>query len=228
MDIKQKTRLFLISLSPIKLIRSIPYDVGNHLANKEDSRSLGNDNYIILYFNNDFRYSSGFQNDYRNEIDYIKNGDYKKYGSKETFDVKKGLEIEIYFVKAITSLYSFFDSKYDVYMKYLVFVDFTYFNSNSICNMRSLFKGCSSLVSIDISNFDTSKVNNMRSLFFGCSSLVSIDLSNFDTSEVTDMGFMFYGCCSLVSIDLSNFNISKVTDMGDMFCSCSSLVSIDL
>ena len=36
-------------------------------------RNLENNNYIVLYFNHDFFYSSGFVNEYRNDIDFFIN-----------------------------------------------------------------------------------------------------------------------------------------------------------
>ena len=102
------------------------------------------------------------------------------------------------------------------------------FITSSVTDMWLMFHGCSSLISLNLSNFDTSKVTRMEEMFFGCSSLISIDLTNFVTSNVNDMKGMFQKCSSLKSIDLSNFDTSKVTDMSFMFCLCSSLTFVDL
>ena len=157
--------------------------------NSSTSRNLEEDNYIVLYFNQDCNYSSGFVNEFRYDIDFIINKKNRniKYEKESPFNVTKDYEIEIHFNKAINSLRGYFDSVYDKNMKFLVFAD--------------------------LSNFATSKITDMFGMFDGWSSLISIDLSNFNTSKVTDIRRMFDGCCSLVSIDLSNFNTYKVTYM---------------
>ena len=263
--------LIIIYLSLIILVLPKPYSIGKYLnnlnminkdkvnkMNDRFKRNLNDDNFMILYFNQDCQYSSGFglESTYRNDVDFIINGNIKiiKFAKNEPFSVTKGIGIEIHFNKAINSLFRFFDRREDKNMEYLTFVDFTNFNSISVSNMGfmfyecyslenidlsnfdtsqvtdmgSMFNDCSSLKSIDLTNFNTSQVTDMRWMFWNCKSLKSIDLSNFDTSQVTDMGWMFSVCYSLESIDLSNFNTSQVIDMGWMFCNCSSLESIDL
>ena len=263
--------LVIICLSLIILVLPKPYSIGKYLnnlnminkdkvnkMNDRFKRNLNDDNFMILYFNQDCQYSSGFglESTYRNDVDFIINGNIKiiKFAKNESFSVTKGIGIEIHFNKAINSLFRFFDRREDKNMEYLTFVDFTNFNSISVSNMGfmfyecyslenidlsnfdtsqvtdmgSMFNDCSSLKSIDLTNFNTSQVTDMRWMFWNCKSLKSIDLSNFDTSQVTDMGWMFFNCFSLKSIDLSNFNTSQVIDMGWMFCNCSSLESIDL
>ena len=195
--------------------------------NSRFKRYLNDDNYIILYFNHDCTYSSGFGNSRRNDIDFIIEEN-KKYKKSESFEVIKGYGIEIHFNERIRSLQNFFDAREDKNMQYLAFVDFTNFNSTSISNMEYMFYHSSSLKSIDFSNFDTSHVTNMRHIFEGCSSLESIDISKFDTSKVTSMRSMFDNCYSIKSIDLSNFITSLVNDMWSMFYNCTSLEYIDL
>ena len=172
--------------------------------NSPTSRNLENDNYIVLYFNQDCNYSSGFVNDFRYDIDFIinKKNINIKYEKESPFNVTKSYGIEIHFNKAISSLRCYFDSDYDKNMKFLVFADLSNFESSKLTYMLSMFNGCSSLISIDLSNFDTSKVTNMMNIFNGCSSLISIDLSNFDTSKVTNMMSMFNGCSSLIYLIL--------------------------
>ena len=127
-------------------------------------RKLETDNYIVLYFEQDCSYSSGFVNGYRNDIDFIINKN-KKYTKEEPFDVTKDYGIEIHFNKAINSLNSFFNEYNDGNMLYLMSVDFTNFNSISITEMGNMFELCVSLKSVDLSNFDTSKVVDMRNMF---------------------------------------------------------------
>ena len=239
--------LIIIYLSLIILVLPKPYSIGKYLnnlnminkdkvnkMNDRFKRNLNDDNFMILYFNQDCQYSSGFglESTYRNDVDFIINGNIKiiKFAKNEPFSVTKGIGIEIHFNKAINSLFRFFDRREDKNMEYLTFVDFTNFNSISVSNMGFMFYECYSLENIDLSNFDTSQVTNMGYMFSECYSLESIDLSNFNTSQVIDMELMFCNCNSLKSIDLSNFNTSQVTDMGLglMFYNCSSLESINL
>jgi len=188
---KIKMRSFVISLYLIILVRSEPHNLGKdltkfNLKDKDSSyskaqRNLGNDNYIVLYFNQDCNYSSGFVNDYRKDIDYIINvkNRNRKYKKDDPLYVYKGFWIEIHFSKAISSLEKIFNNLYDENMIYLIFVDFSNFNSKSLSNMLDMFYGCSSLKSIDFSNFDTSKVTYMSSVFSFCRSLESIIYQNF-------------------------------------------------
>ena len=138
--------------------------------NSPNSRNLKKDNYIVLYFNQDCNYSSGFANYYRKDIDFIIN---KKniniiYEKESPFNVTKDYGIEIHYNKALSSLNNFFDNYYNKNLKFLGFAD--------------------------LSNFDTSNVTNMEGMFYECYSLISIDLSNFETSNVTNMAGMFHGC----------------------------------
>ena len=237
--IMEKSILITI-LNIFILIGSLPHNLGNKLTKlkipiknspkEKTPRNLESDNYIVLYFNQDFSYSGGFQNSVRDNISYIINQkyQYKKYTSLDVLDVYKGFGIEIHFNTPIKSLEFFFEGYIDTNMQNLVFIDFSNFISISVLNMESLFSLCYSLKSIDLTNFDTSKVTDMGHMFYNCYSLESIDLTNFDTSKVTNMEYMFFNCSSLKSIDLSNFVTSKVTDMEYMFCNCSSLKSLDL
>ena len=237
--------LIIIYLSLIILVLPKPYSIGKYLnnlnminkdkvnkMNDRFKRNLNDDNFMILYFNQDCQYSSGFglESRYRNDVDFIINGNIKiiKFAKNESFSVTKGIGIEIHFNKAINSLFRFFDRRKDKNMEYLTFVDFTNFNSISVSNMGFMFYECYSLENIDLSNFDTSQVTDMGWMFYNCFSLKSIDLTNFNTSQVIDMGWMFCNCFSLKSIDLSNFDTSQVTNMRWMFFNCFSLKSIDL
>ena len=232
-------KIFIIYLYLIILVCPLPYalrkDLTKHSLTSKDSakkeflRNLENDNYIIIYFNKDCYYPSGFTNIFRNNISYIFNDKTKmKYSGQEYLPVYRAFGIEIHFNTTIKSLYFFFADNMDENMKYLELVNFSHFNSNSVSNMAFMFYECSSLVSIDLTNFDTSQTTDMEAMFYECSSLVSIDLTNFDTSKVIYMEAMFYKCSSLVSIDVTNFDTSKVLYMDFMFCGCSTLVSIDV
>ena len=75
--------------------------------NNQKRRNVENDNYIILYFNQDCNYSYGFINYYRYDIDYIINKNNKniKYKGEEPLNVKKEYGIEIHFNKTIRNIF---------------------------------------------------------------------------------------------------------------------------
>ena len=224
--------LHFFILEGFSFARNIPkYKRTNkYITNKAFPRNLEDDNYIIIIFNQDCYYSSGFLNIKRHNIDYIINEENKniQYTSTQTLNIHKGYKIEIHFNNDINDLNFFFSRYYDPYMRYLESIDFTNFNSTLVSDISGMFEGCNSLKFINFLNFDTSNILDMNITFHGCSSLESIDLSKFDTSKVTNMGHMFYNCSSLKSIDLSNFDTSNVNDMSFMFYGCNSLESIDL
>ena len=188
--------IFSISASQILGKNLTKYKIINeNNMEGQTPRNLESDNYMVIYFNKDCKYSSGFVNIFRNDIDFIINKkNYLKYKKESPFSVTKDYGIEIHFGKAINSLYRFFNYyNYDENMRYLVFVDLSKFDSSKVTSINGMFEGCFSLESIDLSNFDTSKVTDMNSMFYACSSLKSIDLSNFNTSKVNNMRSMFSG-----------------------------------
>ena len=181
----------------------------NYKIHEKVQRNLENDNYIILYFNRDCSYTSGFVNVYRNDIDFIISGN-KNYMKEESFNVINNIRIEIHFNKAINSLNNFFNSNIDENMNYLKFVDFTNFNSISVSDMSYMFYNCYSLQSIDLSNFDTSNVVDMGYMFYGCSSLISIDLSNFDMINCNSYDNMFSDISNIRYINIYNLKNDKI------------------
>ena len=82
-------------------------------------RNLENKNYIIIYFNQNCSYPSGFGNIYRNNIDFIVNEEDKDhiYTYNEELTIKKDFGIEIHFNKIINSLQYFFDRDFDENIK---------------------------------------------------------------------------------------------------------------
>ena len=197
--------------------------------NPQRSLQEHDENKIILYFNQNCDYPSGFKNDYRKDISLIRQG-YDTYEidiSKE-ISLKKDAEVEIHFANPIKTFEHFFDSTYDKNMEFVEFIDFTYFDSSEVENMNHMFAGCKSLKSVNLSGLNTSSVTDISEIFSNNTSLEEIDLSSFDTSEVTLMINCFYGCKSLKSLNLSSFNTSKVKQMDRMFQECVSLTSIDL
>ena len=107
-------------------------------------------------------------------------------------------------------------------------LDFSFFNTKNVTNMKKMFSDCKSLISINLSNFNTQNVTDMSDMFSGCKSLINLDLSSFNTEKVTNMNNMFFGCQSLTELKISNFNTENVIDMGSMFNSCKNLTNLDL
>ena len=206
-------------------------EIGNIRKNNQGNlRKLNNyDTYITIYFKEDVTYSSGFNNDYRSDINYIINTkDKTKQLNKETtLNINKDYGIEIHFGAKVTKLSDFFSKNYDENMQYLISVDFSNFDSSSLSYIDRLFLGCNSLKSIDFSNFNSSLVENMGSMFKDCTSLESLNLKNFNTFSLNIMSSMFVGCSSLKTIDISSFDTSKVKYMDSLFAGCTSLKEID-
>ena len=191
-------------------------------------RKLQEDNYIIVIYNEDVEYSSGFQNSNRETMNYYISYNDIDYTPSSPLSIIANQEIKIYMDEETTNLGYFFDYNRDSNAVKIKSVDFSHFNSYLITNLAYIFVGCHSLQNINFLNFDTSKVVNMWGMFSRCNSLKSLDLSSFDTSLVANMEYMFYNCEQLESLDLSSFDTSKVKNMGSMFYGCISLKALDL
>ena len=101
------------------------------------------------------------------------------------------------------------------------------FNINlTDCNF--MFAGCKNIINIDFTFFNTKYITNMKGMFDECDGLKNINLSNFNTENVTSMGFMFHECSALVSLNLSSFDTKKVNNMCNSFDSCTSLKYLNL
>ena len=104
MDFIKKRRIFIINIYFFILLGSISNNLGKDLI-KNVPRNLENecDNYIVLYYNHNCSYLSGFHNSYRNDIDFIiiKENNYSLLSNSEKFNIHKGFEIEIYFINQL-------------------------------------------------------------------------------------------------------------------------------
>ena len=183
-------------------------------------------NYITLYYKQNCNYANGFKNEYRNEISFI-NYNNSTFLSSSSLNILSGTKLELHFYESATTMKKFFSKEEDNNMINVISIDFSFFDSNSIESMESMFYGCNSLESVDFSNFFPIQVNNMANVFYGCSSLKTIDNSEFVVLMVETMNSMFYGCSSLESIPLFFFEDATVLDMAKMFEGCKTLISID-
>ena len=132
--------------------------------------------------------------------------------------------------------------------KNIININFKYFNTNNIINMKYMFIGCKNIKKLDLSSFNTKNVINMEGMFGeynnisnldlssidvlnppkdsdkkyydGCKNLKELNLSSFNTQNVTNMSFMFAGCNNLKELNLSSFNTQNVTNIKSIFYLC--------
>ena len=95
--------------------------------------------------------------------------------------------------------------------------------NKSIDDCSFMFYFLRNIISVDLSDFESSSVTNMECMFYHCSNLKYINFSDFTTSEVTNMKGMFADCAHLESLNLSNFKTNKVEFMDGMFYCCHQL-----
>ena len=89
---------------------------------------------------------------------------------------------------------------------------------------------CSSLEEINSSNWNTKSVKNLNSSFKGCKSLRRIEgIKNWDTSNITEMKASFKDCQSLTDLsEISNWNTSKVVTTKELFNNCVNLIKVSI
>ena len=184
-------------------------------------------NYIIIYFNNNVNYPSGFKNNYRNGIAFI-NYNGKTLTSSDELNIIANNELSINYLDTPTTMEKYFSKEEDNNMMYLKSIDFSNFSPFGLENMDSMFYGCSSLVSLDLSSFIGAPVNIMANLFYGCSSLKSVTFFEDFGMNVVNMNSMFAQCTALEKLNLSFFNTEFVQIMDNMFYNCASLKMLDI
>ena len=107
-------------------------DIDNKYKNRMSPRKLDeSNNYIIIYFRENFIYPTGLYNSYREDISYIIKTDDQnnKLNKTSFFSIDKEYGIEIHFDEKVTNLNNFFSIDYDMNMQYLISVDFSNFDS---------------------------------------------------------------------------------------------------
>lgn len=108
-------------------------------------------------------------------------------------------------------------------------INLSFFNTSSVENMASMFKGSRQMTKILMEGWDTTKVRDMSGMFEDCSNLPALDLSAFRTANVTSMASMFKGASLLQAIDWgTGFQTCCVEDMSRMFMECTSIKVLDL
>ena len=201
----------------------------------EDKATNICNNYIKACFGENVIYENGFNKSEKGEInEYRSNflGAFSEYGSLLLSQIN--LEIEasscmiITLNSSVESLAHFFDTNFDKNAEKIISIDFSSFNSSSLTDINSLFKGCKSLETVIFTNFNTSLVTNMSEMFSGCTQLKEIDLSFLDTSSLIDLHNMFYGCSNLEVIDLYGLHFDKIITAHNMFKDNDNMKYIDL
>ena len=157
--------------------------------------------YLLVSFNNECSYESGFENVCRANIDKIILDDAKK-SKNDILEIKAGSKMKIYFNKAPTNFSNFFDVQYDANVANIDSIDFSHMDLTKVIDMGYLFKGCSSLESITFSKATPTAIKNMAGMLSDCTGIKSIDLSNFIIPGGANMFPMFLGCNNLVAFDL--------------------------
>ena len=114
------------------------------------------------------------------------------------------------------------------YLKNIIEVDLSNFDSSKVITMRGMFYGCSGIKKINLTNLNTSLVTNMGDLFYNCQGLNSLDLSNFNTLSVISMRYLFYEDINLEYINFRNIETNSLIYMDYMFLGCSKLKYINL
>lgn len=119
-------------------------------------------------------------------------------------------------VKSLERMFSICESLEDIDVK--IYTKGLNSIPSSLITISGMFSYCRSLKNVSFGeNFSTESVTNMSSLFRDCSSIKEIDISSFDTGKLTNSSYMFYGCSSLERLNLENFNTSKITNYSFMF-----------
>jgi len=220
-----------------EIFRKILYnkDIYNYIIgeidNTENYNNYNNALYIINFYENYYYRNQGeygIVKEYKNENEIneclIEIGNIIYPFSEVRFFKKTGkYKIKYYFINLLTNCIALFYN-----CSYLVYLDFSNFDTKNVKYMLNMFENCSSLADINFKNFNTEKVVNINSMFYNCSSLKRLDLSNFNTKNVNNMGCLFYGCSSLIDLCISNFDTSNVKIMNYMFNKCLSLKSLNL
>ena len=96
------------------------------------------------YKNGFIKNDNGKQNNYRTNIDFIRDGR-NKISINENFIIAADSEIIIYFKNNQTNIEHFFDSEYDPNVENIIQIDVSHLISGKLTHTNSLFKGCSSL-----------------------------------------------------------------------------------
>ena len=222
-SIKNKTSMYLC-LNDAKIMSQIDKNITICCEFDKNTQTCDSSNYFSLYYTNNVLYASGFENDNRKEIAFLKYGNQMKRAF-ESISIESNKNLDVKFAYPIDSLNNFFYN--DVNKNTLVSLDFSKFDSSKITSVENVFNGLTSLKYIDLSGFGSHFLKSMKGLFKDLKSLESINLSNMKISKVTSIESMFENCVLLTSIDLSHLDTTSLIKIDKLFCGCSALKVID-
>jgi len=208
-------------------------------------------NYIINEFINDYKYVK-IEKKTINEINILINVDKKDINKKiyflnsieyeENEEINK-LNPELYIMNKAYEFKKFFipEKKGEYQIKLLfnenlkdcsfmfagcekiIDIDFVYFNTNDIANMKYMFHRCKNLKALNLFGFNTKYVKDMSDMFSFCENLISLDLSSFNTINVQNISYMFYYCYNLKHLDISSFDFQNINKLEYAFEMCQHL-----
>lgn len=164
----------------------------------------------IEVLNNQFFYSSG------TDVRIFVNG------TEQTDILEKGSSLPVNYTYYWTSMYDMFNDQQELSQ-----VDFRFWDTSKVTDMKNTFYNCVALASVDVSTLETSNVTTMYQMFGRCFSLNELHLESFNTSNVKDMYSMFGGCTHLQKLYLSEkWDMTNVENYEKIFDDCGSLSEI--
>ena len=146
--------------------------------------------------------------------DNIKQGFFTRENSNfNLIDIEKNISIK-------SSNYIF-----DNIGRHLIKLEF----KENITDFSYMFYDCKNLIAIT-ENFLINNAVNLKSMFKGCSSLKYIEnIQEWNVSQVVDFSYMFANCYSLNDINnLSFWDTSKGINFNNMFFNCSSIINANV
>ena len=180
--------------------------------------------YVTLYYGKDANYSrfkSECEDCLRNII-ALKIGD-SEISLTQSFEVKKGNKLEIYFSSYPLNTLSYF---LDGYIE-IISADFSHFDASNIEEIDGLFYDCESLKSVNITSFKSLKIQSLKDVFKNCRELTSIDLSNVSNNTFDYFYHCFNGCISLKFLDISGLDFSNA-ESDEVFTGVTNLKYLNI
>ena len=131
-----------LCLNDASLIPKINPEITICCNYEKDSEKCDSSNYISLYYNDNVSYPSGFGNNTRNYISFLKydNQMIKRYTS---ISIETDKKLDAKFAFPIENLDNFFED--DMMINSLVSLDFSNFDSSKITSVENSFTGLTSL-----------------------------------------------------------------------------------
>ena len=101
-------------------------------------------NYIILYYNQNSYYETGFINEFRNDVSFLYYNNIT-FAANTELNILENTQLLLCFNYPVTNMTNFFSKEFDNNMINVTSIDFYYFNSSLLTNLINIFSGCNSL-----------------------------------------------------------------------------------